>query len=95
VFGVRLSAVPVVNSEPGTVPFGISFDVYGHLVIAESGANALATFALTPGGTVSLIDAVPTGARPPAGSRRPDRSCSLATPEAPRRAATVPPSAAS
>jgi DNA-binding beta-propeller fold protein YncE len=66
VFGVRfdgrLSAVPVVNSEPGTVPFGISFDVYGHLVIAESGPNALATFALTPGGTVSLIDAVPTGA---------------------------------
>ena len=61
-FGVRLSAVPVVNSEPGTVPFGISFDVYGHLVIAESGPNALATFALTPGGTVSLIDAVPTGA---------------------------------
>jgi DNA-binding beta-propeller fold protein YncE len=66
VFGVRfdgrLSAAPVVNSEPGTVPFGISFDLYGHLVIAESGTNALATFALAPSGTASLIDEVPTGA---------------------------------
>src|SRR6202020_2030861 len=37
VFGVRsggqLSAAPVVNSEPGTVPFAISFDSAGHLVI--------------------------------------------------------------
>ena len=66
VFGVRsggqLSAAPVVNSEPGTVPFAISFDSAGHLVIAEAGTNALATFALTTGGTVSLIDAAPTGA---------------------------------
>ena len=66
VFGVRpggrLSAAPVVNSAPGTVPFAISFDLYGHLIIAEAGTNALATFALAPGGTVSLVDAVPTGA---------------------------------
>ena len=61
-FGGQLSAAPVVNSEPGTVPFGISFDLYGHLVIAEAGPNALATFALAPGGAVSLVDAVPTGA---------------------------------
>ena len=61
-FGGQLSAEPVVNSEPGTVPFGISFDFHGHLVIAESGTNALATFALAPGGTVNLTDAVPTGA---------------------------------
>ena len=61
-FGGQLSAAPVVNSEPGTVPFAISFDLYGHLVIAEAGTNALATFALAPSGTVSLIDAVPTGA---------------------------------
>ncbi len=66
VFGVRsggrLSASPVVNSEPGTVPFAVSFDFHGHLVIAESGTNALATFALAADGTVSLIDQVPTGA---------------------------------
>jgi DNA-binding beta-propeller fold protein YncE len=60
-FGGQLSAAPVVNSEPGTVPFAISFDVYGHLLIAEAGTNALATFTLAPSGTVSLVDAVGTG----------------------------------
>jgi DNA-binding beta-propeller fold protein YncE len=65
VFGVRfdgtLSGQPVVNSEPGTVPFAIAFDPAGHLVIADAGTNALSTFALSPGGTVTLIDAVGTG----------------------------------
>ena len=60
-FGGQLSAAPVVNSEPGTVPFAISFDVYGHLLIAEAGTNALATFTVAPSGTVSLVDAVGTG----------------------------------
>jgi 6-phosphogluconolactonase (cycloisomerase 2 family) len=65
VFGVRwdgrLSAAPVVNSEPGTVPFAISFDRAGHLVIAEAGTNALATFSLGGRGTVTPLDAVGTG----------------------------------
>jgi DNA-binding beta-propeller fold protein YncE len=65
VFGVRpdgnLSSNPVINSEPGTIPFGITFDQAGHLVVAETGPDALATFALSPDGTVTLIDAVPTG----------------------------------
>ena len=65
VFGVGsggwLSAAPVVNSEPGTVPFAISFDVYGNLVIAEAGTNALATFAIGGHGTLSKLDAVGTG----------------------------------
>jgi 6-phosphogluconolactonase (cycloisomerase 2 family) len=65
VFGVGrfgfLSPSPVVNSEPGVVPFGISFDAAGHLLIAEAGTNALATFALNPSGTVSPIDTVGTG----------------------------------
>ena len=51
VFSVRwdgsLSRSARVNSEPGTVPFAISFDQAGHLVIAEAGTNALATFALS------------------------------------------------
>jgi len=46
----RLSASPVVNSEPGTVPFAISFDRDGHVLIAEAGTNALAAFALSGGG---------------------------------------------
>ncbi len=65
VFGVGvgglLSAVPVVNSEPGTVPFAIDFDPFGHLLIAEAGTNALATFSLAANGTAGLLDAVPTG----------------------------------
>ena len=59
-FGGRLSAQPTVNSEPGTVPFAITFDQSGHLVIAEAGTNALATFALGAHGTVSLLNAAGT-----------------------------------
>jgi 6-phosphogluconolactonase (cycloisomerase 2 family) len=64
VFSVRwdgsLSRSATVNAEPGTVPFAISFDQAGHLVIAEAGTNALATFALSREGTITPIDAVGT-----------------------------------
>ncbi len=60
-FGGWLSAAPVVNSEPGTAPFAISFDRYGNLVIAEAGTDALATFALSGHGTLSQLDSVGTG----------------------------------
>jgi hypothetical protein len=40
----ELSATPVVNSEPGIVPFAMAFDPAGDLVIAEAGPNVLATF---------------------------------------------------
>ena len=56
--GGRLSASPVVNSEPGTVPFAVTFDRAGHVVIAEAGTNALATFGLGQDGTITLLDAV-------------------------------------
>jgi 6-phosphogluconolactonase (cycloisomerase 2 family) len=65
VFGIQgdgyLTAAPVVNAEPGTVPFAVSFDQAGHLVIAEAGTNALATFALSPDGSVSQLSQVGTG----------------------------------
>jgi DNA-binding beta-propeller fold protein YncE len=64
VFGVGffgyLSPAPVVNSEPAQVPFGITFDPAGHLVVANSGPNSLATYKLNRNGTVTEIDAVPT-----------------------------------
>jgi hypothetical protein len=60
-FGVP-SASPVVNPEAGAVPFAISFDAGGHLVIANAGTDSLATFDLSSNGTVSLVDAVGTGA---------------------------------
>jgi 6-phosphogluconolactonase (cycloisomerase 2 family) len=56
-----LSPAPTVNSEPGTVPFAVTFDREGNLVVAEAGTNALATFALNHDGTVSLLDRVATG----------------------------------
>jgi 6-phosphogluconolactonase (cycloisomerase 2 family) len=65
VFGVgangRLTASPVVNAEPATVPFAVTFDPAGHLVLAEAGTNALATFALAADGTLTEIDTVATG----------------------------------
>jgi 6-phosphogluconolactonase (cycloisomerase 2 family) len=59
--GGQLSPSPVVNPEPGTVPFAIAFDPAGHLVIADAGTNALSTFALGPDGTLTEIDSVGTG----------------------------------
>jgi len=59
--GRSLSAAPTVNSEPGTVPFAITFDPAGDLVIAEPGTNSLATFALNQSGTVPLIATAATG----------------------------------
>ena len=56
----RLSASPVVNPEPGTVPFAITFDRYGHVLVAEAGPNALATFALS-GGTLTPLAVADTG----------------------------------
>ena len=65
VFGIgangRPSASAVVNSEPGTVPFAITFVQAGHLVIANAGTNALSTFTLGSDGTVTLIDSAGTG----------------------------------
>jgi 6-phosphogluconolactonase (cycloisomerase 2 family) len=65
VFGVNpggwLSAQPMVNSEPGFAPFAVSFDQYGHMVIAGPGTNALDTFTLSPDGTANLLSSVGTG----------------------------------
>lgn len=57
-----LSHAPVVNNEPNTVPFAVNFDGAGNLVVANAGTNALATYTIRPDGTVTLLDAVGTGA---------------------------------
>jgi 6-phosphogluconolactonase (cycloisomerase 2 family) len=57
----RLSSTPVVNSEPGAVPFAVTFDQQGHLIVTEAGTNALASFTLADNGTLTEIDTVPTG----------------------------------
>jgi 6-phosphogluconolactonase (cycloisomerase 2 family) len=56
-----LLSAPVVNSEPGTVPFAITFDTHGHLVIAEAGPNALATFTISRHNTLTNLDTTGTG----------------------------------
>lgn len=65
VFGVDrlggLSAHPVTNVEPNAVPFAVSFDAGGHLVVAEANTNAVATFAIAPSGVVTPIANAATG----------------------------------
>jgi len=58
--GGLLSATPVVNPLPGTVPFAITFDKEGHLILSES-AGALGAFQLNESGTISQLDVVPSG----------------------------------
>lgn len=60
-FSGGLSAAPVVNADPGNVPFGVTFDAGGHLVVAEAGDNAVATFTINRDGTLTLAQRVATG----------------------------------
>jgi hypothetical protein len=55
------SAEPTVTSLPGTIPFGFSFDGYGHLALVETGAGAVATFAIAPDGTLTQLGSAATG----------------------------------
>ena len=56
-----LAAKPVVTADPGNVPFAIAFDQQDHLVIAEAGPSALATFTINRDATLSLITRTATG----------------------------------
>jgi 6-phosphogluconolactonase (cycloisomerase 2 family) len=55
------SGSPVVNADAGNVPFAVTFDAGGHLVVAEAGSNAVATFTVNHDGTVTLVDRAATG----------------------------------
>jgi DNA-binding beta-propeller fold protein YncE len=57
----RLSAAPTVNPEPGTVPFALAFDAAGHVLVAEAGPNAVASFSLSGTGALTEIGSVATG----------------------------------
>ena len=56
-----LSLSPVVNAEPGAVPFSVNFDAVGHLVVADAGTNALSTYSLNWNGVATPIATVATG----------------------------------
>jgi 6-phosphogluconolactonase (cycloisomerase 2 family) len=55
------SARPTAASLPGTVPFGFTFDSYGHLVVTEAGPNAVATFSVAANGALTQLNAIATG----------------------------------
>ena len=55
------SAHPVVNADPGAVPFAVSFDAGGHLAVAEAGTNSVATFTVGHDGKLTLISRAATG----------------------------------
>jgi 6-phosphogluconolactonase (cycloisomerase 2 family) len=56
-----LSATPTVNTEAGDVPFDVAFDGAGHVLVAEAGPNAVATFSLTAGGVLKQLAVADTG----------------------------------
>ena len=55
------AAHPVVNADPGAVPFAVSFDAGGHLAVAEAGPNSVATFTVGRNGTLTLVSRAATG----------------------------------
>jgi DNA-binding beta-propeller fold protein YncE len=59
-FDGRLSPTPVVNSEPGAVPFAASFDQSGDLVVTEAGPSAVASFTLNWDGSLTALDSLDT-----------------------------------
>ncbi len=56
-----LSPAPTVNPLPGAVPFAVTWDGAGHLVLAEAGANAVATFGIDAQGVLHPVDTAATG----------------------------------
>ena len=56
-----LSAAPVVTADPAGIPFGVTFDAGGHLVVAETGDDTVATFTVNRDGTLTLVDRAATG----------------------------------
>lgn len=57
----RPSATPVVNYLGSAVPFGVTFDATGRLVVAEAGTNAVDAFSIRPSGVLDLVSEVATG----------------------------------
>jgi 6-phosphogluconolactonase (cycloisomerase 2 family) len=55
------SAEPAVTSLPGQVPFGITFDAYGHLAVAETGTDTVAIFSIAAGGELTQLGSAATG----------------------------------
>jgi 6-phosphogluconolactonase (cycloisomerase 2 family) len=57
----RLAKAPTLTQLPGAVPFAVTFDRHGHLLLSEAGPSALASFELREDGTIAQLDSVLTG----------------------------------
>jgi 6-phosphogluconolactonase (cycloisomerase 2 family) len=55
------AATPVVNSEPGTVPFALAFEGRDQVAVGEAMTDAVATFDLNADGTLQPLDSLGTG----------------------------------
>ena len=55
-----ISSTPTVTSLPGAVPFGLAFDAFGHLAVAEAGPSAVGTFSINRDGSLQSIATAPT-----------------------------------
>ncbi len=55
-----LAPAPVVTTLPGTVPFAVTFDRQGHVLLAEAGPSAFASFSLSFANRLFQLDAVAT-----------------------------------
>ncbi|WP_426566262.1 lactonase family protein [Angustibacter sp. McL0619] len=55
------SAQPVLTPDPDAVPFAMTFDHHGRVVVAEAGTNAVATFRVERDGTLTLLGRAATG----------------------------------
>jgi len=61
VSGSGALSAPTVNHSATPVPFGFTFDRFGHLVVTEAGTSAVTTYALSPTGTVTELGSVTDG----------------------------------
>jgi 6-phosphogluconolactonase (cycloisomerase 2 family) len=57
----ELSATPVVRTEAGAVPFAVTYDAAGHLVVADAGTNAISTYSVSAAGSLTPLSVTPTG----------------------------------
>ncbi len=55
------STSPTVNNLPGAVPFAVSWDRFGRVVLAEAGTNSVETFRLGDDGLLHAIATAATG----------------------------------
>jgi Lactonase, 7-bladed beta-propeller len=55
------SAEPTVTPLPGTIPFGFTFDAFGHLALTETATDTVATFTIAPDGSLTQLGSVATG----------------------------------